>query len=86
MNFYVYKYATGISAAYPLSQAILKGEKGAREKYLEFLKAGDSNYPIEILKNAGVDMSSTKPVDELLKLFNQLVDDMEKILKEEGKI
>lgn len=86
MNFYVYNYATGISAAYPLSQAILKGEKGAVDRYISFLKAGDSDYPVEVLKRAGVDMTSTKPVDDLLKLFDQLVDEMEKILKEEGKI
>lgn len=86
MNFYVYNYATGIAGAYPLSQAILKGEKGAVEKYIGFLKAGDSNYPVETLKNAGVDMTSTKPVDDLLKLFNDLVDQMEQILREEGKI
>ena len=86
MNFYVYNYATGIAAAYPLSQGILKDEKGAVDKYVSFLKAGDSDYPVEILKRAGVDMTSTKPVDDLLKLFNELVDEMEKILREEGKI
>jgi len=86
MNFYVYNYATGIAAAYPLSQGILKGEKGALEKYIGFLKAGDSDYPVEILKRAGVDMTSTKPVDDLLSLFNQLVEQMEQILREEGKI
>ncbi|KUO71630.1 MAG: oligopeptidase PepB [Clostridia bacterium BRH_c25] len=86
MNFYVYNYATGIAGAYPLSQGILKGEKGAVDKYMGFLKAGDSDYPVEILKSAGVDMTSTKPVDDLLKLFNELVDEMEQILREEGKI
>lgn len=86
MDFYVYNYATGIAGAYPLSQGILKGEKGAVGKYMDFLKAGDSDYPVEILKRAGVDMTSTKPVDDLLKLFNELVNEMEKILKEEGKI
>jgi len=86
MNFYVYKYATGMAAAYPLSQALTKGEAGAAEKYLEFLKAGDSDFPVDILKNAGVDMTATKPVDDLLKLFSDLVDQMEQLLKEEGKI
>lgn len=86
MDFYVYNYATGIAAAYPLSQGILKGEKGAVDNYMGFLKAGDSDYPVEILKGAGVDMTSTAPVDDLLKLFNELVDQMEQILKEEGKI
>lgn len=86
MNFYVYNYATGMAAAYPLSQSILKGEKGAVDKYLTFLKSGNSDYPVEILKKAGVDMNSTKPVDDLLKLFGELVDQMEQILKKEGKI
>lgn len=86
MNFYVYKYATGMAAAYPLSQSLIKGEKEATEKYLEFLKAGDSDFPVEILKRAGVDMTSTKPVDDLLKLFSDLVDQMEQLLKAEGKI
>lgn len=86
MNFYVYKYATGMSAAYPLSQALTNGEAGAAEKYLEFLKAGDSDFPVDILKNAGVDMTTTKPVDDLLQLFSDLVDQMEQLLKEEGKI
>jgi oligoendopeptidase F len=86
MNFYVYNYATSMSAAYPLSQAIMKGEKGAQEKYLKFLNAGGSDSPITLLKEAGVDINSTKPIDDVLKLFNSLVDQMEQILKEEGKI
>ena len=86
MNFYVYNYATGMAAAYPLSQGILKGEKGAVDKYMGFLKAGNSDYPVEILKEAGIDMNSTKPVDDLLKLFGELVGQMEQILREEGKI
>ncbi|HYE81067.1 MAG TPA: oligoendopeptidase F [Clostridia bacterium] len=86
MNFYVYNYATGMAAAYPLSQAILKGERGAVDKYIGFLKSGNSDNPVEILKKAGVDMNSTKPVDDLLKLFGDLVDQMEQILREEDKI
>lgn len=86
MNFYVYNYATGIAAAYPLSQKILSGDKAAVDKYITFLKSGDSDYPVEILKRAGVDMTSTAPVDDLLKLFNDLVGQMEQILREEGKI
>lgn len=86
MNFYVYNYATGMAAAYPLSQSILKGEAGAVDKYIGFLEAGNSANPVDILKTAGVDMNSTKPVDDLLKLFGSLVNQMEQILKEEGKI
>lgn len=86
MNFYVFNYATAIAAAYPLSQGLAKVEAGAFDKYMGFLKAGGSDYPVEILKKAGVDMTTTKPVDDLLVLFNSLVDQMEQILKEEGKI
>lgn len=86
MDFYVYNYATSMSAAYPLSQGLVKGDKGAQEKYLTFLAAGGSDSPITLLKNAGVDMNSTKPVDDILKYFNSLVDQMEQILKEQGKI
>lgn len=85
-SFYVYKYATGMAAAYPLAEGLVNGTPGAQKKYLDFLKAGNSDYPIEILKDAGVDMSSTKPVDELLTYFGQLVDSMEQLLKAEGTI
>lgn len=74
--FYVYKYALGFSAAAALSEKILKGESGAVERYLEFLSSGGSDYPIELLKKAGVDMTSPEPVDRALKIFSSLVDDM----------
>jgi len=79
-NFYVYQYATGFSAAVYLSQKILNNEEGAVEKYLEFLKSGSSDYPIEVLKKAGVDMTTKKPVDDALKLFGELVDKMERLI------
>lgn len=79
-NFYVFQYATGFSAAVALAQKILNGEDGAIEKYLNFLKSGSSDYPIEVLKTAGVDMTSSEPVDNALKLFGELVDEMEKLL------
>lgn len=85
-DFYVHNYVTGMAAAYLLSQGILKGEKGAVDRYMSFLKAGSSDNPVEILKRAGVGMNSTKPVDDLLKLFGDLVDQMERLLREEGKI
>ncbi len=85
-NFYVYNYATSMVASYPISLAVSEGEEGAVEKYMDFLKAGSSDTPIEVLKKAGVDMSSPEPVNELLAEFSKLVDEMEKILKEEGVI
>ena len=78
--FYVYQYATGFSAATALAQLILKNGRHAREKYLEFLSMGGSDYPIELLKNAGVDMSSPKPVKEVVRIFTETLDEMETLL------
>jgi oligoendopeptidase F len=81
-NFYVYKYATSYSAAAAISQKILKKEKGAVEAYLNFLKSGSSEYPIETLKKAGVDMSTPAPIEATMKLFGRLVDDMDKLMQQ----
>ncbi|MFH1010926.1 MAG: oligoendopeptidase F [bacterium] len=81
-NFYVYKYATAYSASAAISQKILKKEKGAIEAYLNFLKSGSSDYPIETLKKAGVDMSTPAPVEATMKLFGRLVDDMDKLMQQ----
>ncbi|MDC7245828.1 MAG: oligoendopeptidase F [Sphaerochaetaceae bacterium] len=72
--YYVYKYATGISAAIALSQKVLNGAQKEREDYLRFLSSGGSKYPIDSLKDAGVDMSSPEPVREALKTFDSLLD------------
>lgn len=85
-NFYVYKYATSFCASQALSQAVLKGEKGARDKYIQFLSAGSSDYPINILKKGGVDMTTPAPVEATMKKFSQLVDEMEKLLKQTKRI
>lgn len=77
-NFYVFQYATGFSAAVALSQSIL--ENDGLDKYLGFLGSGSSEYPIEILKKAGADMTTTAPVSNALKLFGELVDKMERLL------
>lgn len=79
-NFYVYKYATGISGAHSLSQGILEGKPGAVENYLNFLKAGGSDYPLNILKGAGVDMTSPEPVETTFEVFARLVDRLEKLV------
>ena len=78
-SFYVYKYATGFSAAMSISQQILKEGRPAVDRYLEFLKSGGSDYPIELLKIANVDMSTKEPVDNALKLFGSLLDRMEEL-------
>ncbi|MTI68602.1 MAG: oligoendopeptidase F [Firmicutes bacterium] len=83
MNFYVYKYATGLSAGITLSDQIVNDGNEARENYLEFLAAGGSDYPVELLKNAGVDMSTTEPVEKALDKFDELVDEFEVLLNEE---
>jgi oligoendopeptidase F len=78
--FYVYKYATGISAAVALSQRILAREAGAVEKYLVFLKSGGSKFPLETLRAAGVDMATSGPVQSTVQLFGRRVAELEKLL------
>ena len=73
--FYVYQYATGFSAAVAISSRILKGEPGALEGYKEFLKGGCSAKPVELLKRAGVDMERPEPVEEALRLFEELLEE-----------
>ena len=81
-NYYVFQYATGYSAAIALSQKILKEGAPAVEKYLNFLSGGRSKPPVELLKGAGVDMSSPEPVNEALALFGRLLDEMEQLIEE----
>jgi oligoendopeptidase F len=72
-NFYVFKYATGISAALALAERVVQGGKAEREAYLDFLKAGSHLYPIEALKLAGVDMSSPQPIRSTIQGFRELL-------------
>ncbi|MGY4689537.1 oligoendopeptidase F [Salibacterium sp. K-3] len=83
MNFYVYQYATGYSAAAALSRQLLEEGEPAVERYLNFLQSGSSDYPIQLLKNAGVDMTSAAPVEEAMKLFEETLDEMEELLETE---
>ena len=78
-NFYVYQYATGFSAAIALSQRILREGAPAVKDYLHFLSGGCSTDPVSLLKGAGVDMSTPAPVDDALKLFEELVKEMEQL-------
>ena len=78
--FYVYKYATGMSAAVALSQRVLAGGDAERESYLGFLKSGGSKYPLPTLRDAGVDMSSPEPVARTLALFESRVAELEQLL------
>jgi oligoendopeptidase F len=79
-NYYVYQYATGFSAATALSKQILEEGQPAVERYLNFLKSGSSDYPIEVLKKAGVDMTSSAPIVEALKVFEDLLNEIEELL------
>lgn len=81
-SFYVYKYATGFSAATALARKILQEGEPAVKRYLSFLSSGSSDYPIELLRKAGVDMETPGPVKEALEVFKGLVDRLEKVLEE----
>ncbi len=79
-NYYVFQYATGYSAAVALSQGILEEGEPAVKRYIDFLKSGSSDYPINVLKTAGVDMTTKGPVDGAMKLFRELVEEMDKLI------
>jgi oligoendopeptidase F len=76
-DYYVYQYATGISGANSLSRRILAGEPGAVDRYLGFLKAGSSRYPLDVLKSAGVDLTTPAPVEETYQVLDDLVSRLE---------
>ena len=78
--FYVYQYATGYSAAIAISRKILSGDAAAREGYMKFLSGGSSMNPIDLLKLCGVDMTTPEPVQSALRLFGELLDEMEELL------
>jgi len=80
-SFYVYQYATGYSAALAFASRLQSGDSKMREDYINFLRAGESGYSIEILKKAGVDMSTPAPIREALKVFEGLVDELAQCLQ-----
>ncbi len=80
-NYYVYQYATGFSAATALSKQILEEGEPAVKRYIDFLKAGSSDYPIEVLKKAGVDMTSAEPIRQACQVFAEKLDEMEQLLE-----
>jgi oligoendopeptidase F len=81
-NFYVYKYATSYCAASNIARRIMAKEPGAVEAYLKFLKSGSSKYPIDLLKDAGVDMTTAKPFEDGMQIFTGLLDQAEELLKD----
>jgi oligoendopeptidase F len=78
--FYVYKYATGISAAVALAERVLADESGSVDGYLNFLRSGGSKFPLETLKSAGVDMSTSAPIESTLRLFERRLGELEELL------
>jgi len=79
-SFYVYKYATGISAAVALAERVLSGKPGSVDAYLGFLRSGGSKFPLETLKVAGVNMGTSAPVESTLKLFERRLGELEGLL------
>ncbi len=80
MNYYVFQYATGYSAAIALSRRVLREGENAVKDYIRFLSGGCSKSPIDLLKDAGVDMTSPEPVEQALSLFGELLDEMEALM------
>jgi oligoendopeptidase F len=83
-SFYVFQYATSFTASSALSEKVLAGEPGATERYLKFISAGKSKYPVELLKDAGVDMTTDEPLELTVKKMNRVMDEMEKLLDKKG--
>jgi len=79
-NFYVYQYATSFTASAALSEQVLAGDKASTRRFVEFLSSGGSDYPINLLKKAGVDMTTSLPFELTMKKMNRVIDEMEKIL------
>jgi oligoendopeptidase F len=79
-GFYVYQYATSFAASSALSEKVLAGQPGATERYLRFLSAGGTKYPIDLLKDAGVDMTTDEPLDLTVQRMNRVMDEIEKLL------
>jgi oligoendopeptidase F len=80
-NFYVFQYATSFTASAALAEKVLAGDKEAIKRYLAFLNAGGSKYPVELLKDAGVDMTTDEPLELTMKQMNRVMDQMEQLLK-----
>jgi oligoendopeptidase F len=79
-DFYVFQYATSFTASAALAEKVKAGDPEAKKRYLAFLSAGGSKYPVELLKDAGVDMTTDEPLDLTIKLMNRIMDEMEKLL------
>lgn len=81
-NYYVYQYSTSFTASVSLAKSILAGKEGARDRYLDFLSAGGSDYPIALLRKAGVDMTGSDVFNSTISAMNQVMDEIDRILGE----
>lgn len=84
-NFYVFQYATSFTASAALSEKALQGDKETIKRFMKFISSGSSEYPVELLKEAGVDMTTSQPFDLTMQKMNRVMDEMEEILKRMGK-
>jgi oligoendopeptidase F len=80
-NFYVFQYATSFTASAALAEKVLAGDQDAIKRYLTFLNAGGSKYPVDLLKDAGVDMTTDEPLELTIKQMNRVMDQMDKLVK-----
>ncbi|HFJ6390371.1 TPA: M3 family metallopeptidase, partial [Enterococcus faecium] len=79
-NYYVFQYSTGFSAASALAKKILNQEPEALENYLAYLKAGNSDYPVEVMKKAGVDMTQAAYIEDAMSMFEQRLNELEELI------
>jgi oligoendopeptidase F len=84
-RFYVFQYATSIAAGSMFADSILQGKDGARDRYLNILKAGSSAYPYDLVKSAGVDLASPAPYQAVFKRMNAIMDQIEAIQAKKNK-
>jgi oligoendopeptidase F len=84
-DYYVFQYATSFTASSALSEKVLSGDPEATKKYLTFISSGKSKYPIDLLRDAGVDMTTDEPLELTMRKMNRVMDEMEKVLDHQGK-
>jgi len=84
-DYYVYQYVTGISGAHALAQRVLSGEDGAVNDYLRFLQAGASRYPLDVLRSAGVDLTTPEPIQQALQTLEDMIDRLENLTAAQGR-
>jgi oligoendopeptidase F len=82
-DFYVFQYATSFTASAALSEKVLSGDSEARKRYLTFLSSGGSKYPIDLLKDAGVDMTTDEPLQLTIQKMNRVMDEMDKLIAQQ---